>query len=184
MILMDSKLKEKLGKLYQLAKKGVGGEKENAEKFLKKLLDKHGLTIEDLEKEEKVDKFYNYTSIKSRELIHQIVYHVIGKDMITWNIPTYKCVGVEATNYQHIQIKELVLFHLENMKIKKKKFLETFYSAYVQKHSLFPPKELSNKEDEEEELSREDWENIEKVLAFKNMMGGATFVKKIGDGNQ
>lgn len=42
-------LRERLRKLLELARRGVGGEAENAARFLAKLLKKHGLIVEDLD---------------------------------------------------------------------------------------------------------------------------------------
>lgn len=66
-------LKERLLKLYALAQRGVGGEKENAEKILKQLLLENGMSIEDLErsentKRERGDKWILYTMREGKEL--------------------------------------------------------------------------------------------------------------------
>ena len=45
---MKEELKKKLLKLYELSKRGEGGEKVNAEMFLNKLLAKHNLTVDQM----------------------------------------------------------------------------------------------------------------------------------------
>lgn len=46
-------------KIKELAEKGVGGEKQNAQELLSKFLKKNNLTLDDLDSEEKKDWFLN-----------------------------------------------------------------------------------------------------------------------------
>lgn len=175
---MDDNLRKKLIKLYNLSERGVGGEKRNAKNFLDKLLQKHGITLEELNEDKKEDRYYKYGRVLTRKLIIQIVYSVIGKEVNAWVCSAYREIGVEATEYEHIQIKELIDFHLENYKKEEKKIINTFYDAYINKHNIFPEKgkEMDKDESEKEE---KDWEYIKKVLALKDTIEGETFTKKI-----
>ncbi len=53
-------------KLKAHADRGFDGEKINAEKMLNRLLEKHGITIEDIEQDKKSDYFFNLNTIDSR----------------------------------------------------------------------------------------------------------------------
>ena len=50
---MEEKTKERLKKLQALAERGVGGEKETAQRKLEQLLKANSLTLDDLETEKK-----------------------------------------------------------------------------------------------------------------------------------
>jgi hypothetical protein len=70
----SERIKERLRKLLELARRGEGGEKETAEKFLRKLLAKHGLTVEDLGDEvAPVAAAFYYLNEMERLLIVQVV---------------------------------------------------------------------------------------------------------------
>ena len=45
---MNDKVKEKLTKVYELVKRGVEGERQSAEKMLKKLLEKYNISEDEL----------------------------------------------------------------------------------------------------------------------------------------
>ncbi len=65
--------KERLKKLYALAMRGVGGEKETAQAILDKLLKKYAMTIDDLD-EEVIQEY-------------ELEYHGKEQDRITFPTP-------------------------------------------------------------------------------------------------
>lgn len=175
--IMENKLKDKLLKLYELAKRGVDGEKENAEFMLNKLLDKHGLTIQDIDQETPKKRWYKYTTNLSKKIISQIVFKVINNDSV-YSVRGYKEVVAEVTDYQHIQILELIDFHLENFNKERKQFLNDFTSAYVQKHRLF-----RDTKDEDvrgrKPLSIEEKQALWRMSNIKYCLSNKTYTKKI-----
>ena len=174
---MESKLKEKLQKLYELAKRGVDGERVNAEFMLNKMLEKHGFTIDDIDGEAPKDRYYKYTTEMSRKLVLQIIYRVTERDNI-WTLRGYKEVGSEVSDYEHIQILEQIDFHLQNFNEERKQFLKDFTSAYIQKHKLFSlnPKE---KDEERKPLSMEEKQAIWRMSAIKETLSNKTYTKKL-----
>lgn len=59
-------LMEKLQKLSELSKRGIGGEKENAELLLKKLMKKYHITEEDLQL--KIKNWYKFHTAISNSI--------------------------------------------------------------------------------------------------------------------
>lgn len=175
---METKLKDKLLKLYELAKRGVEGEKINAEKMLNKMLTKHGLTIEDIDQETPKDRYYKYTSLNSKTIVVQVILKVTNRHEI-YGIKNYKEVCACVTDYEHVQILEQIDFHLEHFNKERKQFLEDFTNAYVQKHRLYrniPDKEiLKNLSD----LSTEEKQAIWRMSNIKECLSNETYTKKL-----
>ncbi len=174
---MEAKLKEKLLKLYELVKRGIDGEKVNAELMLNKLLKKHGLTIDNIDTEELKDFYYKYTTKISAKIIRQIIYRVTNRSRI-WTVSSYKEIGTEASDYEHIQILEEIDFHLENFNKEKQQFLNDFTQAYIQKHRLFgePTEEhLKNTKP----LTLEEKQAIWRMSAIKETLSNKTYTKKL-----
>ena len=74
-MVMNNSAIETAKKIKELADKGVGGEKQNAQELLSKFLKKNNLTIEDLDSEEKKDWYLNDKDfpIRYKWLLAQIV---------------------------------------------------------------------------------------------------------------
>lgn len=174
---METKLKDKLLKLYELAKRGVAGEKVNAEFMLNKLLEKHNLTLDDINQELPKDRFYPYTNLLKRKLIMQIISKVINSSEI-YSVRNFKEICAKVTDFQHIQILELIDFHFYNFEKERKQFLKDFSSAYVQKHRLFQePKEddyLDRKP-----LTLEEKQAIWRMSNIKECLSNETYTKKL-----
>jgi len=70
--------KERIKKLYALALRGVGGEKEQAKALLDKMLQKYALSLDDLD-EEKVNRYIlEYHGKEQEKLLIQTIYKVTG----------------------------------------------------------------------------------------------------------
>lgn len=68
--------KERLKKLYALAMRGVGGEKETAQAILDKLLKKYAMTIDDLDEEVIQEYELEYHGKEQDRILMQTVYKV------------------------------------------------------------------------------------------------------------
>lgn len=76
---MDEKTVERIKKLKALAERGVGGEKETAEKMLQRLLKKNGIsTLEELEEDEVEYFLFSYKGRHEIKLLKQCMYKVLG----------------------------------------------------------------------------------------------------------
>lgn len=173
---MEEKLKDKLLKLYELAKKGVGGEKHNAEYALNKMLAKHKLTIQDIDQETPKKRYYKYTTKLSKKLITQIVYKVINSPRV-YVVRACKEVTAEVTDYEHIQILEMIDFHIENFNTERQQLLNDFAIAYIQKHRLFG--DSKDDKSESKPLSIEEKQAIFRMSNIMNCLSNKSYTKKL-----
>lgn len=69
--------KDLVHKLKALAEKGVGGEKINARKKLEALMQKNGITEDELDEQTLIECVFDYSSVRERRLLGQIAYKVL-----------------------------------------------------------------------------------------------------------
>lgn len=115
---MDNK-KERLKKIYNLSLKGVGGEREQAQAILDKLLKKYELSLDDIDDE---DTAYDYELKYHREeqlrILHQTIYKVLNSTDEIYDI-RYTSSGrlcrnrmvVHCTAIQKVEIEFLFDFY-------------------------------------------------------------------------
>lgn len=163
------RLLEKLGKVKALADRGEGGEKESAERTLAALMKRYGITEEDLEDTKATIHWIRYKTDWERRLLGQLAYMHLGTGhsfgcMGQYTGRSRKKVGIKCTAAQYIEIEADFAFYNEAMKEE----MELFYSAFLQKNSLFPP-ELAA---EPTEAEKEEWEDMERMWKIHSMMNG------------
>lgn len=158
MTVMDE-LARKLKAVQALAEQGFGGEKENAQRLLEKLMDKYGVSDKELEAAEVETCWFAYSQEIERRLLAQIIYMVTGKG-------SYGCVGsnggrkhkklgVDCTKAEWFEIKTNYAF----FKAALEKELDVFMSAFANKNHLFP--ETDKRENvPERKISDEELEKI------------------------
>lgn len=133
---MTPKLEAKLRKLLALAERGEGGEKENAQRVLDKLLARHGLTIHDLIDERREIRWFPAVNKFDRPLAAQILAKVCN----SLEISTYrsnkrkKQIGVEVTPAEAIEFE----LHYDTLRKALTTSLDDAFSAFVQVNKLFP----------------------------------------------
>jgi hypothetical protein len=149
---MDN-LHDKLRKLLTLAQVGIGGEKVNAQSRLEALMEKHGISLSDLETENyTLEWFKADKSDYGKQLLYQTMRAVCGvRDYWT----SKKRPGqhaMEMTKAEKIEIEIRYSAYLESLK----KEMEICYSAFVQINKIFhkdsPPADPS--ETDEQEIKR------------------------------
>ena len=133
-------------KLWELTKRGIGGEKENAEWFIKQFCLKRGTEWGDLELEEKIKR--TFTGIRLTQLFCNIVAKVQDTHEIkVWHNkrkPTEKIVMCNPVEFAEIQLMYEIYSKAYYKEVEKLKI------AFVHKHNLFPsskketPKELDD----------------------------------------
>lgn len=67
-----------LKKVRALAEHGVGGEAENAEKLLARMMKKYGISEEELDEETRVRHDFTYHGGEEKKILKQVVYKVTG----------------------------------------------------------------------------------------------------------
>lgn len=132
----DPRIEAKLRKLLALAERGEGGEKDNAQRMLDKLLARHGLTIADLSDERREIRWFPIVNNYDRRLASQIMAKVSN----TFDIGTYKSkgrpkqIGVEVTPAEAIEFE----IHYDTLRKALTEHFKDAFSAFVQANRLFP----------------------------------------------
>lgn len=156
--------KERLQKLYALAMRGVGGEKENATAILEKLIKKYGYSMEDLDTEAIQQYEIKYKGEQERLLLMKIVYKVTDDKEAMHDLKYVysgrKCknqLGVSCTAAQRAEIEFLFDFHKRLWEQERAALLQ----AYIQKHALY-----GNLKDGEKprELTKEELEKMNALI--------------------
>lgn len=168
--------KERLKKLYALALRGVGGEKEQAVAILDKLIKKYGASLSELDEEIIRDYEIAYSGAAECKILNQIVYKVTDEKGRAFSL-RYVASGracrsrlrVKCTETQKIEIEFLFDFY----KKLYKKELETFLLAFIQKHELYGHLK------EGEEATTISPEELEKICAIMEGLSNESPVLQI-----
>lgn len=153
-------------------------ERESALKHLHRLMEKHGVTEQDLDGDAVTTHVFKCRNVRERTLLTQVLYKVF--DSVSWTQYKYtkngrkvsNTVGVDCTMIQKIEIDFLYDFY----KKLYRKEEELFFSAFVQKHDLFGngPSGVKSKEFSKEE----EWRFAQMMESMVNN----TPYKQIGEG--
>lgn len=133
---VNEKVQARLRKLLALAQRGEGGEKANAQRMLEKMLERHGLSIEDLNDERRQTRWFPITNTYERKLAAQIM----GKVCNTWEPGVYtskarpKQVGVDVTAAEAIEFE----LHYDALRKALAEHFADAYSAFVAANCIYP----------------------------------------------
>lgn len=145
---LTPKEKSLFNKLWELSKRGIDGEKENAENFIKQFCLKRGTEWGDLEIEEKIKR--TFTGIRLTQLFCNIVSKVQNTyEIKVWSIkgkPTEKIVLCNPVEFAEIQLMYEIYSKAYYKEIEKLKI------AFLHKHMLFPSSPKENKKELEDDL--------------------------------
>lgn len=148
---MSTKLIELARKLNELAKRGIDGEKETAERKLAELMEKHGISLEDIEAETTTDVQFYYASALEQRLLLQIAASVgvtsYGENTRTRNV------WLTLTASQRIEVE----FKYDIYRRALKEELEIFLRAFIHKNDIYDKKREPIKTSD---LTREEKEII------------------------
>ena len=142
-----------------------------------KMLKKHDLTIDDINQDIPKNRFYPYTTNLKRKLIVQIVAKV-ATNPACYGVRGYREVSAKVNDYEHIQILELIDFHFDNFENERKRFLNDFTSAYIQKHRLFIERD-EDFYDNQKPLTQKEKEAIWRMSAIKDCLSNNSYTKKL-----
>lgn len=145
-------------KLQALVNGGVGGEAENAQRFLDKLMTEHNISMSDLDDEviNSYDIFYDIRIPYIDKLITQVAYSVLGNINPNKGVYTYRFfnngrarwhkLSVKCTANEYVEILakyEFYTYHYKNE-------LENFYQAFIIANNIYSPESLRVKDDDTE----------------------------------
>lgn len=132
---IDPKIQARLRKLLNLAERGVGGEKDNAQRMLEKLLARHGLSMDDLAEERRAIRWFPAINRFDRQLAAQIMAKIGNTDSpgIYTSKKRPKQVGVETTPAEAVEFE----LHYETLRKALAQHFDDAFSAFVQANRLF-----------------------------------------------
>lgn len=142
-----------LKKIRALAERGVGGEADNAEEILRRLMEKYGVSEDELDEEERRRHDFEYHGKEQEKLLRQVVYKVTGG--YAYNL-VYRAsgrkvktrFGADCTAAEKVEIEFLFDFYTRLWERER----DAFLSAFIQKHRIFTIRD----DIEPQEVSREE----------------------------
>lgn len=154
-------LKDKLRKILELANRGIGGEQANAQSLLSDLLKQHNLTLDDIASEERYFYWLRYKYPFERQLIIQILSHILdSKTIMTRKQQGKKAVGVSLTVVQYESFREFWATYRKPLTDEVMKYIDSIFSAYIAKHGLF-----SSHVTEANDLSAEEIQRLRDIMS-------------------
>lgn len=130
----NNKIRERILKLHKLVEQGIGGEKQNAQKILDKLLAKHGITLSEITDDDQEEEFIiKFKGAFEKRLLTQIIGKIINRK-------TFGCINrgklhFYATKMEHVEI--LTLFSVYKNALSRE--FEDLFVAFIHQQDIFPP---------------------------------------------
>ena len=151
------KVRSRAAKLLALARRGVGGEKETAQRFLDRLLQKHGITLADLDDEHEQPQLaeFPFKDVRERQLLVQIICTVCGVERIS----TWRARGKVITAVTRAQRIEVYLSAAALLPAWRKT-VERAWLAFIHTNDLSGKRKDDDEEQPPSKLSAEDLEAI------------------------
>ena len=162
---ISESIKGLLKKIKTLAEKGFSGEREAAKSKLSALMDKYGITFDDLMDQECIDEKYHYrTRFEKKLLLLLAVMITDGRVKDYSRQRGGMIIKLRMTKAEHLEVA--MLFNVYRKALKDE--LELFFSAFIQRHRIFPSSPTS---DVRKSLTSEDIERIRRMVAMMQGIG-------------
>jgi hypothetical protein len=173
---MSENLLNLIRKLKELADRGEGGEKENAGNKLQQLLDKHGISLEDINEDVLKDREFTLKPHQLKFFI-QVVCSCFGRECTIYKYQKDRKRNelvriLKLTDAQFLELSAKFDFFWD----KYEKDLDIFYSAFIQKNDLYV-KGSSLKDD----LTQEQLDEINKVREMMYGLKKHSFHKQLNN---
>lgn len=135
----DNKIRERILKLYNLVKNGIGGEKKNARKILDKLLAKHGIILSEIIDDEHEETFIiKFKGVFEKKLLNQIIGKVRNRETQGFYYKGKLHFNVTKLEYAEI----LTLFSVYKNALSRE--FDNLFLAFIHKQKIFPNKDSDN----------------------------------------
>ena len=130
----NEKIRQRMQKLLALARRGDGGEKENAQRFLDRMLKEHGMTMADLDDEvEPTQVFeFKYRGNLEKRLLFQVVFTVLQVGSLKYGQHKTSII-MEMTRAQHLEVQ--MAFDIYRRELENK--VDQLFLAFIHKNQLF-----------------------------------------------
>jgi len=131
MIELDDKRRALLGKLRARAERGIGGERENAQRKLDAMLERFGISTEEFETDGDVSLHW-FTLPKFRKLFLLIAAEVLDADTLRYR-KYGRSVGIECTPAQMVEIEMTYAAYRRSLE----REIEELKEAFCLRHGLY-----------------------------------------------
>lgn len=129
----DNKIRERIVKLHKLVEQGIGGEKQNAQKILNKLLAKHGITLSEITDDDKEEEFIiKFKGSFEKRLLIQIIRKIRNRE--TMGCFNKNRLYFNSTKMEHVEI--LTLFSVYKNALSRE--FEDLFVAFIHQQDIFP----------------------------------------------
>lgn len=160
----DDKTLSRMKKLLELAKRGVGGEATNAERFLSKMLAKHGMQLSDItnDDQQRCKVTLKWRTTEDRSLILQIIAKVLDEsDFTTWVRRGKKVLIVELTPAEHAE----VLMHEAALAPALATHIQRAVQSFIQVNRLYPATSKRNNDTPRKPMDKDELEAIMQMMS-------------------
>lgn len=174
--------KDLLGKIVALAKGGVGGEKQNAIRLVKKLCVKHNLKYEDVMNDSGVAEFHLDFKRGEKQLAIQVIcrYARMKLDEDLWSSRDGLRMYFKTTTEKYVETVNAYEILSRKYKEEKQIVIDSLEDAFFSKHNLFyQPTEAERKkmerrerDKEKKKTEKEKAEEEKKIKVARALMGG------------
>lgn len=174
-------IKDKLLKLKNLAERGCQGEAIAAQRALANMLNKYGLTLDDIY-DDKLDWYWIKTgrSKDVKDILFQCYFQVVDKCNGKYKeVKQYSEIGFELTSAQYADLMSLFDFHSKQFKKERRKLLKNLCRAYISKHEIW---NKTDEPDDEEKPKKEkpvDLDELRSILLLVNSFEDVTYHKQL-----
>lgn len=160
---MKDTILEKLKKLKSfIDSEGNENEQRVAKSMLYSLLEKNGMTINDLKNPGERKKYkFKYTYVEEKSLIVQIIAALTDDPELeySWYKNKKKEIFVEMLDWQYKEAMSQIDFHVSQFRKERKAKLKALKIAYISKHRIFP-QTPRNSENGKNDLTPEEMAEI------------------------
>lgn len=184
MSVADPKLRQRLARIRALAERGVGGERLNAQRVLRALLNQHGLDERDLdqlaEREERSLVWLPYRGAFERSLIVQTAAMVLDRRKPPCFTARGKrgLLGVEATLGERVQIEYAYLLFRRAWRLSQ----DDLFVAFLHRSEIFSASAMRAAEDEPEGTEPLEPAQATRIVGFMAAMDRVAVRRAIGAG--
>ena len=137
---MTESIRTKLIRIMNLAERGAAGEREAAAHLLHILMEKYGVTPEDLRSEEtEYHRFEHVCDPLDHALFTQIAATVLNTQTLAYKQIKGKSLRwVKCTTAQAIEIRNQYEFYRKEFRLQLARQKRTFLSAFIQANDIYP----------------------------------------------
>ncbi len=178
---------EKLGKIVQLAKLGIGGEREVAIRLVRKLCWEHGLSFDDVMNEQQIREFsMKYRNKEEERVLVQAIlrYATLTDKHEIFENKLRKRIFFNTTQEKYIETVNAFIVLIRLYRKEKKKIMEATFRAFLEKHNLYyqpTPEEAAKRE--QKEISKEELEILRIANDLTGKMEDARIYKVLANKN-